>query len=944
MKKNLLKKMWISITMLMLFSTAAMSQDICDYPMTSENGYSITVSCYSDDSGYHMKFVDEAEMFDFDADFSPFDETKIKIGTKNVALNNYFSLTDSNPKELICNIPSGVSGVPFIGSIVIWVNGDYETFNDLTTTYVNWDATCEGGISAVMVDATELKFSPTRENPQTVFVTGNGLTNDVTISCDDPDVFSVTPSSIPLDEVMTSGATVYITCNATEDVESTIYFQSEGSSEFRLSVSYHVPQKIEFTSDCNIDGQVVSLYFTGYGDKYERDESKYTATVTSTNPSITSIGVYSAMWDYLYCYLDDAPDEDDITQITLEYENEDSGTITFKGGQIAVPSISVTPTELALNAVKTSGAVNVTAQNLTTDVTISSNNADITVFPTSITKEEAMAGAVEVKITSNAIVNTSATITISSGTASQNVAVTYTAPSPVYNADQDKWYDLLGNALNEAVAGDQIMLFQDINEAVTIDKYIKLSGGGNAVKKVTVDIAGKLEFTGTANFDTFIIKSQPNVGAGQVLSNGNTITANEAYMERQIYSGAYQQYWYSLSVPFTVDANEGLYTVDGNKIPKNTCFFTEYDGSLRAEYGVATLGQPGYAWVETTNLIRGKAYMVYIMDETINTLRFKATVPNELFNNVDIEAVAFTKFEGAAAETDWGWNFMAQPRLQNAKVQVTAGAWGSDEVLIQVLQNGGNDADSDGGASYYSTMSSKALVMAPFTSFMFQASATGNMNFLYTSAEPTFKSAEVPECKYFVVNLSDENGNSDSFFASASEDAKIEGYELGRDLVKCGSSDNSLQICSSDFDLILTANDARLNGGVAEMPLRLSIPKAGIYSLQVTRAATFGEIYLTKNGEVIADLTDGDVFQFAAVKGVNNQFGLRIENGGDIATTAGDEKSDINVYATEGIIYVNGVKAAEVRNMLGQQVNNQNLHRGSYIVNAEGSIIKINVE
>lgn len=533
------------------------------------------------------------------------------------------------------------------------------------------------------------------------------------------------------------------------------------------------------------------------------------------------------------------------------------------------------------------------------------------------------------------------------GGSSQTANITYTKGScdVVLVKIGDKSYTTLAAALDDYTVGSTIDVLGDLNESNTIDKYVKINAMNHNIGNITVETSGKLEFvTNGANINTFIIKSIPNVGAGQVRSNGNTVTAAEAYMERQIYSGQYQQFWYSLSVPFTVDANEGLYTVDGNKISQNTCFFTEYDGANRAEYGFVKAGEVGDAWVYTSNLIRGKAYMIYIMDETINTLRFKATTPSELFNNVDVEAVAFTRFEGAAEATNWGWNFMAQPRLQNAETQVTAGAWGGD-VLIQVLENGGNDAGPDGGGSYYKTKPTAGLIMAPFTSFMFQASATGNMNFLYNAAaEPTVKSAEAIEYKYFIVNLSDENGNSDNFFASASEDAKIEGYELGRDLVKCGSSDNNLQICSSDFGLILTANDARLNGGVAEMPLRLSIPKAGNYSLQVTRAATFGNIYLTKNGEVIADLTDGEAYQFAAAKGVNNQFGLRIENGGGITTTAGDEKADINVYATEGIIYVNGVKAAEVRNILGQMVSNPVLQSGAYIVNVEGRNIKINVE
>ena len=64
--------MWISITMLMLFSTAAVAQvEICDYAMTSDNGLAITVSCYTDDNGRHIKFKNEAGTFFLDDENAP---------------------------------------------------------------------------------------------------------------------------------------------------------------------------------------------------------------------------------------------------------------------------------------------------------------------------------------------------------------------------------------------------------------------------------------------------------------------------------------------------------------------------------------------------------------------------------------------------------------------------------------------------------------------------------------------------------------------------------------------------------------------------------------------------------------------------------------------------------------------------------------------------------
>lgn len=534
------------------------------------------------------------------------------------------------------------------------------------------------------------------------------------------------------------------------------------------------------------------------------------------------------------------------------------------------------------------------------------------------------------------------------GGVSQTSNVTYTKGScDVYMVRiGGKSYTTLAAALDDYTTGSTIEILGDINESNSIEEYVKFNANNHSIGNITVGTSGKLEFmTNGASIGTLIVQSVPNVGAGQIVTNNNTITATEAYLERQVYSGSYQQYWYSFGVPFTVDARNGVYSSAGSKLSYGTYYIQKYDGAKRAEYGAVKYGQTGYAWSEVETLEKGVGYMIYIASQGINTLRFKATTPSEVFSTLDVEPVMATKYTGSAAAADQAWNFMAQPRMQNAELQSAGPAWGG-EILVQVLNNGGNDEGEDSGASFYSTASSATLIMSPFTTFMFQPSATGALNFLYnSSAEPTVKSAEAEEYKYFIVELSDAAGNSDNLFASASEDASEDGYQIGRDLVKSGSSDANLQICAEEFGLVLTANDARAYDGVAEMALRISAPKAGNYSIKVTRAASSGEIYLTKNGAVVADLTEGDAYQFAAPKGVSKQYGLRIELDEDFATSASDADAEaVSVYAQGGTIYVNGAVATDVLNILGQSVVNPVAASGVYLVNAGGKYVKINVE
>jgi len=993
----------------------------------------------------------------------------------------------------------------------------------------------------IMVDPASLSFN--KLGSKTISVTGVSLTNDIAVTSSHPSNFTVSPAVISKDASFPVDVTV--TCIDVDDIaDGYVSFTSTGASTVSTAVTVTEPETIVFTNSSTITGNQAKLVFTGYGSTYAYNKSKYSASVKSTCPTVTSITVQDAPAGYLYCPLSAGPAATDITIITLEYENGDCGKVFFEGGTFLQttpvgPSLSIDPTSLSYTAKGQQKSFTVIA-DVDENLTITSSSANFTVSQASITagtvkstinvtfngdaSEDAeviitgagfnetvtlsasmqptitvdksslifdAAGSKTISVGASSLTNDvslalsgtgasyftlsqssiskSATFPVeitvnylgeenataileisSTGAETQSVSLTgynntacsgylvatgtkdipltysisettngqvvieftfaesVTGISPqIYFEDTNifrtmtskggtsytlttddqavtaspfkykgyfpipggvsqtsnvtytkgscdvymvriggKSYTTLAAALDDYTTGSTIEILGDINESNSIEEYVKFNANNHSIGNITVGTSGKLEFmTNGASIGTLIVQSVPNVGAGQIVTNNNTVTATEAYLERQVYSGSYQQYWYSFGVPFTVDARNGVYSSAGSKLSYGTYYIQKYDGAKRAEYGAVKYGQTGYAWSEVETLEKGVGYMIYIASQGINTLRFKATTPSEVFSTLDVEPVMATKYTGSAAAADQAWNFMAQPRMQNAELQSAGPAWGG-EVIVQVLNNGGNDEGEDSGASFYSTASSATLIMSPFTTFMFQPSATGALNFLYnSSAEPTVKSAEAEEYKYFIVELSDAAGNSDNLFASASEDASEDGYQIGRDLVKSGSSDANLQICAEEFGLILTANDARAYDGVAEMALRISAPKAGNYSIKVTRAASSGEIYLTKNGAVVADLTEGDAYQFAAPKGVSNQYGLRIELDEDFATSASDADAEaVSVYAQGGTIYVNGAVATDVLNILGQSVVNPVAASGVYLVNAGGKYVKINVE
>ena len=124
----------------------------------------------------------------------------------------------------------------------------------------------------------------------------------------------------------------------------------------------------------------------------------------------------------------------DIWDSTLGM-NSLGASITIANGGAATPTLSLSANSVSFgNATvgsTTTRTFTVTGANLTNDVTVSSNNAALTVSPTSITKANAQSGAtVTLSLTPTATGSGSATVTVaSSGATSKSVSVSWTGTS-----------------------------------------------------------------------------------------------------------------------------------------------------------------------------------------------------------------------------------------------------------------------------------------------------------------------------------------------------------------------------------------------------------------------------------------------------------------------------------------------------------------------------------
>ncbi|MCQ2335795.1 MAG: hypothetical protein MJ010_01245 [Paludibacteraceae bacterium] len=511
-----------------------------------------------------------------------------------------------------------------------------------------------------------------------------------------------------------------------------------------------------------------------------------------------------------------------------------------------------------------------------------------------------------------------------------DVNASYERFAPIKNITTGKLYDTFAEAYSATTAGDELQLFENISDNATIGKLIKLNGDGYRMGDLTISESGNLVLTGKTIFGTVVLKSAPGIGAGQIFSDGgDESTATAVYAERKI-RDAESDLWYPIALPFSVDAANGIYNTLNNKI-SGGIWFMEYSGANRAVYGSEVEGGHKNNWSFTTSLTAGKAYMIYMNPDVPNTLRFKAGSLSDLL--VSEASVDYYNYTGDAEAKDYGWNFISQPMSVNAKTDLTVASY------IQIC-SGGSKNDS---GNYYSTIEvTDETILAPYTAFMYQAEENGSFNYSRAEGDADVKSAIDRMPSYFELTLSDAKGNKDVTYVGASADA-ADSYEIGKDLLKAGSTNSRVQITTFDFGLELTVNDAKMKNGKAEIPLNLVCPEPGRYTLSVTSVVDGVKMLLMYKGTEVCKLTSEDYAFKTDNSTVLTDYSVLLEFEEGILTST-PNGADASVYAIDRVIYVGAETAKNVSNLAGVSVNNPVAESGVYLIKTDDEIYKLNVK
>lgn len=394
------------------------------------------------------------------------------------------------------------------------------------------------------------------------------------------------------------------------------------------------------------------------------------------------------------------------------------------------------------------------------------------------------------------------------------------------------------------------------------------------------------------------ISGDNNTGgkSGQI-TNSNITASGDVFIEIELTQESQASYgWYAFSVPFEVDALNGVYYQDTKLTNEVGYAIMKYHEDIRAT------GE--YAWKKYRGIMQpGELYIITVADTDYKTLRFKKH-GDAAFSTSTSVAVSKT-----GDDLNSGWNGLGNPNLQ---VSYTTA-----ETYMHFL---------DHEANAFKTREASKVNLAVGSAFFIQYSGDGNsiaMNLGSQSGEGTMLLAPARTPKA-VENIIHEvklinaatNKEEDNVFFTAREEA-TNNYEIGRDVAKMSmGTANCAQMMIPAYGTNLCAADFPLVNDQVEYPLTITTPAAGEYRIEAAEAYADADIYLTKDGAIIWNLSMSP-YEVELLKGTTNEYGLKIVAAPQVITdieqsTISDQPSVQKVIIDDKVFILRGEQMYDV--------------------------------
>lgn len=395
-------------------------------------------------------------------------------------------------------------------------------------------------------------------------------------------------------------------------------------------------------------------------------------------------------------------------------------------------------------------------------------------------------------------------------------------------------------------------------DALNVTAPLTISEGRTVtVTDLRITTTGSLTIAGSAavTVNNFILESNGATASGQLLAGFSNLTFEHAYFDLKLNAKNHQ--WYAVAVPWQVNAETGI-SVSGRTLKLGKDFdIIYYNGEQRAQQGK----QKCWSYVENDGdktLVPGRLYMIGLMSDA-QTVRFEQATGASL-STTTTSVAAHASSTGD--ETDKGWNGVANPALFHAFVNpgVTEGqVYVPDQKRYETVTLNTTKFVVGEGA-FVQAPADKPITVTPNGTFAAPRRGIAN-----------------GANKYDVRIAPADADYTDRLFIKTTDSKETDEYIVGQDLAKVGVSSIVPQMWINRYDAKLCVNTQELTNETADYPLGISIPQAGEYTIsqEATAQADNNSLYLTYNGEVVWNLSDG-AYTFSLPQGETMGYGLRI--------------------------------------------------------------------
>lgn len=354
----------------------------------------------------------------------------------------------------------------------------------------------------------------------------------------------------------------------------------------------------------------------------------------------------------------------------------------------------------------------------------------------------------------------------------------------------------------------------------------------NTVTAPSFSISVKLGSTGVA--------TNVNVNAG------GSIQSPEGYVDMELSDNANPAHWHSFTVPFEVDALNGIYDANtGAKLQNEVNYaIMVYHSDIRAN--------GDYGWKKYRGTLQPGTFYLITIDGDSKVLRFMKKAGSGYVAGNSME---MTYYSGSGALTDFGWCGVGNRNMFNGYVQ---------GFVAQVLNAAGTG---------YEAINANASLSACIP-FFIQVNVTSTLVMRDEPESPGLAPRRTAANGIEKVNVTFGNeAYTDNLYISASEDATNQ-YEIGKDLLKMRvtNTPNVPQIFGKAYGQNLCMVDAQLANNQAIYNLDLYAPAAGTYSISAQQVED-ATLYVTYNGAIIWNLSLGD-YELDLARGTTTGYGL----------------------------------------------------------------------